>query len=77
MSLPGYDEWKLASPDDERSDTLCPMCGAYSSRQCELLEETGGVCPWEESRPDPDYLRELRAEDERLDRDIPRNGDDF
>lgn len=79
MELPGYDDWKLASPDDERSDTLCPFCGAYasSSRQCELFEESGGVCPWEESQPDPDYLRDLRAEDERMERDNPRSGDDF
>ncbi len=38
--------------------TLCPFCGAYSPRQCELLEETGGICPWEESEPDPDLLRD-------------------
>ena len=54
-----YDNWKLASPEDDRG-TLCPVCGAYSVRQCEMLEETGGVCPWEESEPDPDYLRDMR-----------------
>lgn len=61
-SLPGYDEWKLACPDDDRIDTLCPFCGAYSARSCELMEESGGICPWEESEPepDPDYLRDLR-----------------
>lgn len=50
--------------------TLCPFCGAYSSRQCELEEETGGECPWELSRddePDPDHLREARDERRRLD----------
>lgn len=44
---------------------LCPWCGAYSPSHCELEEETG-ICPWEEdSDPDPDYLRDLRMEDER------------
>lgn len=28
--------------------TLCPYCGAYSPRKCEL-EEDVGCCPWEES----------------------------
>jgi hypothetical protein len=60
MNIPGYDAWKLASPDDDRDDQICPMCGAYSSRSCELLEESGGVCPWEESQPDADYLRDRR-----------------
>lgn len=27
---------------------LCPFCGASSSRHCDLEEETGGNCPWEE-----------------------------
>lgn len=27
---------------------LCPFCGAYSPRSCDLEEETGGFCPWEE-----------------------------
>lgn len=31
---------------------LCPFCGAYSPRSCELEEETGGTCPWEETRDD-------------------------
>jgi len=47
-------------------DTLCPWCGAYSKRQCELKEEMG-VCPWEESEPDPDRLREDRDERDALD----------
>lgn len=59
-NLPGYDAWKLASPEDER-DGPCPFCGAYSTRSCELEEETG-CCPWEESEPDPDALREARDE---------------
>lgn len=28
---------------------LCPMCGAYSPRTCDLEEECCGVCPWVES----------------------------
>lgn len=31
---------------------LCPFCGAYGPRQCELEDETGGVCPWEEIEDD-------------------------
>lgn len=27
---------------------LCPMCGAYSPKSCDLEEECG-VCPWVES----------------------------
>lgn len=77
MSIPGYDAWKLASPDEDRSDALCPLCGSYSPRQCELEEETGGFCPWEECEPDPDDIRSLRAEDALFDRDNSRNGDDF
>ncbi|MRX31872.1 hypothetical protein [Aminobacter sp. MDW-2] len=77
MKIPGYDAWKLASPEDDRGDTLCPFCGAYSRRSCELEEESGGVCPWEESQPDPDDQRDQRDEDRRFDRDNPRNGDDF
>ncbi|WP_454917354.1 hypothetical protein [Xanthobacter sediminis] len=46
--------------------TLCPFCGAYSPRSCELLEETGGICPWEESEPDPDLLRDDAHERARL-----------
>lgn len=44
---------------------LCPWCGAYSPRQCELEDEMG-VCPWEESEPDPDILREDRDEKARI-----------
>lgn len=28
--------------------TLCPWCGAYSPRSCELEDEMG-CCPWSES----------------------------
>lgn len=48
------------------NDHPCPFCGAYSPRQCELEDETGGVCPWEESEPDPDLLRDDAHERQRL-----------
>lgn len=62
MHIPGYDDWKLMTPDEDRR--LCPVCGAYSIRECELREETDGVCPWEEEQDmaDPDYLRDLHNE---------------
>ena len=66
MTIPGYDAWKLMTPEEDRasrSGQLCPFCGAYSPRQCELEEETEGNCPWEMSEPDPDHLRDLRDED--------------
>lgn len=47
------------------ADDLCPWCGAYSRRFCEMEEEMG-VCPWEEMEPDPDILREDRDERRRL-----------
>ena len=55
---------------------ICPWCGAYSKRSCELEDEMG-VCPWEESEPDPDLLREDRdgtaqARKSRRKRDRPR-----
>ena len=28
------------------SAPLCPFCGAYSIRSCELIDEAG-CCPWE------------------------------
>lgn len=46
-------------------EPLCPWCGAYTSRSCEMEEEMG-VCPWEESQPDPDIQREDRDERRRL-----------
>ena len=30
--------------DDE---PLCPICGAYSPRSCEVLDEYDGECPWQ------------------------------
>ena len=49
---------------------LCPWCGAYSSRSCELEEEMGS-CPWEDSEPDPDVLREDAHERRRLAKEYP------
>lgn len=67
MNIKGYDEWKLSGPDDERDrkGMICPFCGAYSTRSCELEEEMDGACPWEEMEDegDPDYYRDLREEE--------------
>ena len=40
-------KWKPAMTDEP----LCPFCGAYSRRACELEEEMG-ACPWEMSIDD-------------------------
>lgn len=59
-------------------DDICPFCGSWSIRSCDLMEETGGECPWglmKEDEPDPDILREDRDERRRLmdeDRDYGR-----
>jgi len=49
---------------------ICPFCGAYSPRSCELEEELAGAeCPWKEliaDEPDPDLLREYRNEMRRI-----------
>ncbi len=50
------------------TDTLCPFCGAYSTRSCELEDEMGD-CPWQyvlDDEPDPDRLREDRDERRRM-----------
>ena len=63
--IPGYDAWKLMTPEEDyeaRGGVLCPFCGAYSRRSCEIEEESGGICPWEESEPDPDYERDKLSE---------------
>ncbi|MFG1247310.1 hypothetical protein [Xanthobacter flavus] len=51
-------------------NTLCPFCGAYSRRSCELEEEMGS-CPWEDSEPDPDILRDDANERARLRKEYP------
>lgn len=49
---------------------LCPFCGAYSTRSCELEEELAGAeCPWEAliaDEPDPDFLRGTRDDMRRI-----------
>ncbi|RWD00140.1 MAG: hypothetical protein EOS58_30635 [Mesorhizobium sp.] len=80
MSIPGYDAWKTMTPEEDYESSggqLCQFCGAYSPKQCDLREETGGSCPWEESEPDPDELMEARREDREFEAHNPRNGDDF
>lgn len=67
MVIPGYDAWRLMTPEEDyerKGGSICPLCGAYSTRSCEIEEETGGACPWEEMQDegDPDYLRDLRNE---------------
>ncbi|MFG1388860.1 hypothetical protein [Xanthobacter versatilis] len=49
---------------------LCPFCGAYSSRSCEL-EEDMGSCLWEDSEPDPDLLRDDAHERQRMEMEYP------
>lgn len=51
---------RVAAPN-----TLCPFCGAYSPRSCEMEEEMCS-CPWEDSEPDPDILRDDTHERARL-----------
>lgn len=68
--LPGYDAWKLMTPEEDhesRGGKICPFCGAWSPQSCELEDETDGVCPWEENEPDPDYLLEMRRDDRDFD----------
>lgn len=51
-------------------DTLCPFCGAYSRRSCELEEEMGS-CPWEDGELDADLLRDDAHERRRLAKEYP------
>jgi hypothetical protein len=81
MSIPGYDNWKLMTPDEDyesRGGKLCPFCGAYDPSRCEMIDDMEGSfsCPWEESEPDPDALMEQRREDRELEARFPRNWDD-
>lgn len=68
MNIRGYDAWKLMTPEEDyerKGGKICPFCGAYSTRSCELEEETDGVCPWEEMEDegDPDYLRDRKNDE--------------
>lgn len=61
MNIKDYDAWKLLAPEDDYGNGgICPFCGAYATKSCELEEENGGICPWKEAQPDPDYQRDLR-----------------
>lgn len=58
------------------TDTLCPYCGAYSTRACEWDPDQPDACPWfeigdEDDEPDPDILREDRDERRRIEREHP------
>ena len=54
---------------------LCPFCGAYSPRSCEMDDEfSSETCPWLsalEDEPDPDILRDDRDERRRLAKEYP------
>jgi hypothetical protein len=74
-----YDDWKLMTPEEDyehRGGKICPFCGAWGVEQCEMVEETDGVCAWEESEPDPDQLMEERREDREMEAQFPRSWDD-
>ena len=74
-----YDDWKLMTPEEDyehRGGKLCPWCGAYGPRSCEMREEMNDICPWEESDLDPDDLMEQRKEDRKMEARFPRDLDD-
>lgn len=33
--------------EQEPEEKMCPICGAYSKRSCELRDTNGGECPWD------------------------------
>lgn len=50
----------------KRDYTMCPVCGAYSRRFCEMEDELG-ACPWEESGQmdeDLDRAKQEEADDD-------------
>jgi hypothetical protein len=73
MNLPGYDNWKLMSPEDERLDgdeEQCPFCGSMPGYGClfedDLVEGENPPCADLEDRErDPDTWREEREEAKR------------
>ncbi|TIX28784.1 hypothetical protein [Mesorhizobium sp.] len=78
MSIPGYDAWKLMTPEEDyesKGGKVCPICGAHDNARCGMLDEPDGFCAWEE--PDPDILMEQRREDREFEARNPCNGDDF
>ena len=50
----------------KRDYTMCPVCGAYSRRSCEMEDELG-VCPWEESGQMDEDLERAKQEEEDAD----------
>lgn len=43
---------------------LCPFCGAYSTRSCELEDEENGVeCPWLEVLEDENSALNAKIDD--------------
>jgi hypothetical protein len=46
---------------------LCPFCGAYSPRSCDLIDDAG-CCPWEEAEEEGLSIA-TEPEDERNDDD--------
>ncbi len=75
MNIPGYDAWKLMSPEEERQrDGLmpaeCPFCGSWTGEPCFLEDECiEGEHPpcvdLEDRERDPDTWREERDEAKR------------
>ena len=60
MGLPGYDEWKLASPDDN----YCEFCGVHQRALSAGWQPTACTGECGRSWRDPDYERD-RQRDER------------
>jgi hypothetical protein len=79
--LPGYDAWKLMSPEDERPDCgdmdeECPFCGAGKGGDCLLDDNDKDELPpcidlGGKPERDPDQWREER-EEARMDRETDR-----
>ncbi|RWX72557.1 hypothetical protein [Mesorhizobium sp. M2A.F.Ca.ET.039.01.1.1] len=68
MSIPGYDDWKLMTPEEDyeaRGGKICPDCGAWDASEC---EETS--CPLR-LEPDPDLIMEQRREDREFEAEHP------
>jgi hypothetical protein len=66
MDLPGYDEWKLMSPEDERTDKVCFYCEGEPEAGWIEMPNNGPIvaCPICTER-DPDTWREEREEAKR------------
>jgi hypothetical protein len=69
-SLPGYDAWKTAAPEDDWG--ICPDCGC-SQEDCEELPSGEFLCPecacvFCEDDAHPDYSDMFSEDDPREDR---------